>query len=199
MTAAQKSGEYSTAIDKKKTKTHKFIDKARVVHDWKYSYRETNVVTNKIKVKIKCQDHGVFEQTPTGHLKGQGCPACANLTRGYTRSSFKRACIANNNGKGILYFIRCFNATESFYKIGITSKSLEDRFNSNNMPYQYEVIQQLTYLADVTYNLETALFKRLSDHQYKPSITFRGSTECFSSLEALKECLKLLQANSIKS
>ena len=28
------------------------------------------------KIKILCPTHGVFEQTPTNHLKGKGCPIC---------------------------------------------------------------------------------------------------------------------------
>lgn len=31
---------------------------------------------NKIKVKIICKEHGVFNQTPTDHLRPCGCPKC---------------------------------------------------------------------------------------------------------------------------
>jgi very-short-patch-repair endonuclease len=32
----------------------------------------------KINIKIICKIHGIFEQLPTHHLKGSGCPKCAN-------------------------------------------------------------------------------------------------------------------------
>jgi len=30
------------------------------------------------KVKIICGKHGMFEQSPTNHLNGEGCPKCSN-------------------------------------------------------------------------------------------------------------------------
>lgn len=32
--------------------------------------------TKKEKVIITCLIHGDFEQSPDGHLRGQGCPRC---------------------------------------------------------------------------------------------------------------------------
>lgn len=33
-------------------------------------------INNRIKVKIICSDHGIFEQKPNNHLSGDGCPRC---------------------------------------------------------------------------------------------------------------------------
>jgi hypothetical protein len=46
-------------------------------HGNKYDYRLTVYTTAKSKVKIICSTHGVFEQTPNGHLQGWGCKRCA--------------------------------------------------------------------------------------------------------------------------
>ena len=35
-----------------------------------------NYVNAKTKIKIICKEHGVFEQEPSSHLSGSGCPIC---------------------------------------------------------------------------------------------------------------------------
>lgn len=56
-----------------------FIDKANVIHDYKYGYLEVNYINNRTKVCISCPIHGDFWQTPKGHLNGNGCPKCKSL------------------------------------------------------------------------------------------------------------------------
>ena len=53
-----------------------FIEKAIQVHNNKYNYDKVNYVNNKTKVIITCLDHGDFEQIPSDHLQGHGCPKC---------------------------------------------------------------------------------------------------------------------------
>ena len=62
--------------------THKltqeqFIDKSKEVHGDKYDYNDVVYTNMQTKVKIKCPIHGEFEQLPSLHLKGNGCPKCA--------------------------------------------------------------------------------------------------------------------------
>ena len=58
--------------------TDEFIKKAKKIHENKYDYSLTKYVNSKTKIKIICPIHGIFEQTPNNHLKGCGCPKCAN-------------------------------------------------------------------------------------------------------------------------
>lgn len=50
----------------------------REVQGNKYEYEEVDYKGDKIKVKIRCKKerHGFFEQTPSNHLRGNGCPVC---------------------------------------------------------------------------------------------------------------------------
>jgi very-short-patch-repair endonuclease len=57
--------------------TEKFIQECQKIHK-KYDYSLVEYVTNKTPVKIICNIHGVFSQIPSHHLKGSGCPKCAN-------------------------------------------------------------------------------------------------------------------------
>lgn len=59
-----------------------FIKDSLKIHGNKYNYNLVNYINNKVKVKIICPIHGVFEQSPNIHLKGCGCPQCFYKSRG---------------------------------------------------------------------------------------------------------------------
>lgn len=62
-------------------KTKDFIEKARKVHGFKYSYDKTKLENKdeKGRVCITCLNHGDFWQNPSNHLYGKGCKKCAGL------------------------------------------------------------------------------------------------------------------------
>lgn len=60
----------------KKITTEEFIERAKKVHGDKYDYSLVEYKNSKTKVKIICPICGVFEQIPTDHLNGCGCPKC---------------------------------------------------------------------------------------------------------------------------
>lgn len=71
-----------------------FISKARKVHGDKYDYSlVTGDISSHRKVAIICPEHGVFEQTPTGHLSGKGCLKCTAKKR--VKTNLKRYGVKN--------------------------------------------------------------------------------------------------------
>jgi hypothetical protein len=58
-----------------------FVDRARAVHGDKYDYANVDYVNSKTKIEIICATHGIFYQSPTMHLSGNGCPECYNERR----------------------------------------------------------------------------------------------------------------------
>lgn len=54
-----------------------FLERAKSVHGDTYEYLSGLSRLHK-NIKIQCRIHGVFNQTPHNHLKGAGCPRCAN-------------------------------------------------------------------------------------------------------------------------
>ena len=60
----------------KKLTTEQFIKRAKEVHGDKYDYSSTVYQNSRTKVTITCPLHRGFEQKPTNHLQGQGCPIC---------------------------------------------------------------------------------------------------------------------------
>jgi len=62
--------------DNRKKTTEQFIDSAKRVHGDRYDYSLVDYKYSWDKVKIICSEHGAFEQVPSNHLQGQGCPKC---------------------------------------------------------------------------------------------------------------------------
>lgn len=77
-----KCGHILTSV-KKTSNTNDFILKASLIHNNKYDYSLVDFKNCKLKVKIICKQHGIFEQTSDNHInKSKGCPKCANIFRG---------------------------------------------------------------------------------------------------------------------
>lgn len=60
----------------------KFIEKANAIHNGSYDYSEVEYTNSHSYVKITCPLHGPFMQIPSSHLKGHGCPKCADIENG---------------------------------------------------------------------------------------------------------------------
>lgn len=71
--------------------TDKFIMKAREVHGDRYSYDQSEYLSAKKKVKIKCNTHGVFYQIAQEHYNGAGCPKCDVSYKPNTSEFIKKA------------------------------------------------------------------------------------------------------------
>lgn len=61
--------------------TKTFINKANIVHNFKYNYEKTNYKNSKSKVIINCKIHGDFMLNADKHLAGAGCQACALINK----------------------------------------------------------------------------------------------------------------------
>lgn len=59
--------------------TAEALGKFTEVHGDRYDYSQVKYKKNSVHVKIVCQRHGVFEQTPVVHWSGSGCPRCSIL------------------------------------------------------------------------------------------------------------------------
>ena len=168
-----------------KDSTLTFIEKSQKIHGSIYDYSKTKYGSNNNeKVLITCKVHGDFFQAPRTHLEGKGCKLCGNLSKTvFSLSDFKKAC-ERHRGIGTFYILRCFNNYESFYKVGITSKTIKERYsNSVTMPYNFEIVQEFTGDPFVVFNLELKVksFILKNTLQYSPKLAFSGSSkECYS-------------------
>ena len=63
----------------KRLTTNEFIEKAKLVHGERYDYSLVNYTNAKTKIKIICKEHGIFDQSPNGHLSGRNCSKSGNI------------------------------------------------------------------------------------------------------------------------
>lgn len=59
----------------------RFISGAIARHGHRYNYDAVDFVDQRTPVEIRCADHGPFQQRPTNHIHGSGCPSCGHAAR----------------------------------------------------------------------------------------------------------------------
>ena len=175
-------------------KTRHFILSSEELFNQKYDYSLVNYIKAKDKVKIICKEHNhIFEQEPTNHLsKKLGCVHCLKKTKisynGFNENRVSKYIENNGDIDGTIYIIKCFNKNEEFIKIGYTLNDLNTRFTSSNMPYSFEVLEELTIRASKIFQVEQELHQHYKKYKYLPKKSFNGISECFS-IQILGEIL----------
>lgn len=161
-----------------------FVRRSNIVHDNKYTYPNHGFKGINYNVKIVCPDHGEFTKRASVHMSGIGCKECSRLKSnssigGFKRSAYVKSC-EKYGGSSNIYLIRCFSMDEHFFKIGITSRSIESRFPSvQSLPYKYEVLIISSGNSAKIWDLESKIHKSLRRYKYKPRVRFDGNGECF--------------------
>ena len=183
----QKCGVDKTRILKQSNR-EEFVTKADKIHGDKYDYSLVEYKHCMKKIKIICPEHGVFEQSPNNHLSGRGCPICK-------REKLKLLNVqkwCENYDAGKLYLLRCYNDIEEFLKIGITSKTIQERYNGKDaMPYQYEVLY--TYNGDSKIVSDLEQYIKSNFDYYKPQIYFGGATTETLHISQQQDILKYIK------
>jgi len=73
--------EYLANNNPNKMTTQQFIERCRIIHDDQYNYEKVEYKNYKEYVIIICLIHGEFKQTPSTHLRGNGCKPCGIIKR----------------------------------------------------------------------------------------------------------------------
>ena len=158
-----------------------FIERAKAL-ELPIDYSKVNYVDMITDVTLKCMvcSHE-WNCRPTYHLSYQtGCVECRKSKAGWTRSNFIERC----KGNGTLYLIKLSNETEEFYKIGITSTSIDQRYKDQSSKgyYNIETIFELKSLPNKVWDKESEIKSYINKNKlrYTPIKKFAGSsTECF--------------------
>lgn len=157
----------------KKHTRETFIEKSKKVHGDKYEYSFSVYKSTRDKLSICCSDHGVFEQTPADHIKGQGCPGCAKTGFDRTRSGF-------------LYVLR--SECGRYMKIGITNKPDQRHIQlARATPFEFSCIEIKEGEGECVAVLEKNLLSIYETVEFKEK--FDGSTEWRLWSEDIREKL----------
>lgn len=105
------------------------IKKFTDAHGDRYDYSYVELISTTHRVKIRCNKHGFFYQSPVNHSAGNGCPSCADYGFSQSRDAF-------------VYFLMSNDLR--FMKIGIThdKKRRLSRLKSNT-PFDFFVFNTI--------------------------------------------------------
>ena len=134
-----------------------FLKKATKKFKGKFTYLEETYKGNSQKMKALCPKHGVIEILPYKHLGQEyGCYLCGVEDAERYSVYFDKPTT--------LYYIKLIKGDEEYFKLGITTTTLDKRFNklpSDNVTYQ--IIATKTFPTGISaYHLEQHLL-----HKYK--------------------------------
>lgn len=170
-----------------------FISKATYIHNNKYDYSKFTYTRSHDKSTIVCHDHGDFEQQAYVHLQGHGCPSCANEIRSQKnkdrpdiwtyRGWEEAASMSSKFEEFYIYIIKCWDmdTQEEFIKIGKSFMPINRRFSSTKaMPYEWNLITKIVGSSNFISRKEQELHKEYKKYSYSPTLSFAGSTECYT-------------------
>ena len=111
-------------------KTTEFINKAKIVHGDKYDYSKVEYINSRTKITIICKVHNEFEQKPSKHLFGQGCPICGGLYK-RTNTDFINDAIKIHGDKYDYSKVKYINSQEKVIIICKNHGEFEQKPNSH--------------------------------------------------------------------
>jgi hypothetical protein len=179
-------------VPKRKTK-EEFTAYSRLIHGNRYNYELVEYINNKVKVKIGCELHGVFEQTPNDHIGGHGCRKCSEINQ--LNYNLKEAYSDKNKDYLLdLYVVSIDRGYEKFIKVGISRNYIQRLKNikvkaSGEVNLLYKLpctLQEATLLEDkILFDLRVEYKKHFNEK-------FSGYTECLN-FEAKDEVISKIK------
>lgn len=181
--------------------THdELIAKFKNKHGNKYNYDKVLYHKYGDKVLINCPFHGDFFQHAHLHYNGTECPQCAR----YKTSRFGNMSNIELNTELVhLYVIEFTSDKYHFIKIGVTSRSIEERF----LPVSYRnyvknVLLDLKLECKLAVEIESAIMLQFYNYRYylPSNDAFKGCTELFKpnhSDDIIFEINKLVKGHSV--
>lgn len=172
-----------TLAKKRSLSQDTFIERAKAIHGDKYDYSGTTYVGIHEKVNICCPLHGDFSQVAATHLDGSGCTSCAL----YGFDCKKPA---------ILYFLEFEKPFAKFWKIGITNRTLKERFGLEDFFYIKEQTVWEFASGDDAHQIETLALQEFAKYKFNGSrfdlLKSRGDTECLVGQLPAKEVIHFI-------
>jgi hypothetical protein len=170
------SGCRACYVDSTKLSIEQFLADCRLKHNNRYDYAKVSYNTIRDKIIVICREHGEFLQTAHDHKHGGGCPQCAEYFRNLDNKPPNTPCY--------LYYLTLKTESLIFYKIGITTKSVNKRFSAL-MKDNTEIVEQSSILTTLHNAIvaEQQILMEFANHKLVMSDTLKhtgGGSECFA-------------------
>lgn len=125
------------------------------------------------KAIFKCPTCGNDWESSVNNIQAGNTKSCCGIKRGWSKSRWIEV-----SDTALLYKVKLYNNNESFIKIGMTTKSVAHRMKS--IPYKFELIKIIKGDSGHIYDLENRVKRLRKKYKYKPLISFKGETECYT-------------------
>ena len=159
--ASHTSGNGCPKCAGKNKTTHDVIDIFRKVNGDKYDYSKFIHLGAHKKGIIVCKQHGEFEQTTNNHIRGRGCPGCAEY--GFDRTK-----------PGYIYLLR--SDCGVYCKVGITHSPKQRHSKLRRAtPFKFDVVECLKGPGSLVFSTEKELLTSTPPVVFDS--VFDGSTE----------------------
>ena len=181
---------FKSMASKQRKSNEEFLKEAISIHGDKYSYNDFSYNNGRDKIIIHCNICNTdFKQIINDHIKNKSnCSHCWSIKRKTVNNLFKYSeweklgHSSKNFDSFKVYIIKCWNDTETFYKIGKSYTKMNRRFPPIRMPYNYEILKIYEDNAKKISELEHSFQKDNKQFKYIPNISFEGMYECFSQI-----------------
>ena len=163
-----KCGNTNRAKSKRDT-TESIIAKFVKLHGARYDYGKVVYSSSRELVKVICTEHGVFPVSSNNHLKGRGCPLCSTEIYG----------IFNKAIPAMLYYLSIDGGVA--YKIGITNRTVEERYDLEELVNIEIVDIKLFDVGAKAYEAEQSILTKYTADKYiGKQLLKSGNTELFN-------------------
>ena len=154
----------NAALRRPKSET---VRRARAVHGDKYQYRRVVANLQDLSTIFCKQCETEFPQSMDAHIRGQGCPDCA-------KTGF------NHDVAALLYYLALKTKHGTVYKIGITNRTVAERFPGESS--KYRIVKTWRFKKGRSaYIKERQILNQFTDDRYTGSDLLRnGNSELFS-------------------
>lgn len=161
----------SSTKERAKKCANSFIERAKKTHKGKgYDYSKTNYSSWEKRVTVICPDHGAFRVCAHNHLAGSGCPSCSDKAFRWQKPA-------------IFYYLKIkTNNDTPIYKIGITNKSVNERYVLRKDREKIKVLFTKDFaLGAEAWKYEKGLKNKFKEYLYvgEPPLSRVGISEMF--------------------
>lgn len=175
----------------KEKRSYILLEKLKNKFNNKFDYSKVEANSLKSKILLICHQHGEFQKSVENLLDKRCkicCPGClknfrSNISK---KSRYTRHFHQSINNNGSFYLIKLSNDLENFYKIGITTRGIKNRFQlSNNKKYsgyEVEIISNINCGLEKALEIEEYCIRNNKNISYLPMKKISGYSECFSSI-----------------
>lgn len=125
-------------------------------------------VNSRTKILHECSEGHIWSSNPNSILNGKGCPTCSK--KGFDPSK-----------PAILYYIKFTDGISTYYKIGITNRSVRERFTSADLSKATILLESYYILGSKARLEEQRILEEFKQYRSHCDFISSGNTECFET------------------